>query len=371
MQIADAPEDQEREIEGLFLRIPERPKTVERPEWTFKIMADIYTKLGIYAGADGAMPDFGPLDTFDWRFGIGMSRNIYLQNNAYTSFYIDEDGSAKRHWNSGVFFGTRIPVRYESDVDAKIDLGKASWDISLLLLSDPRFRADFGNRDEGIDWGFILNQSEEEEVAGTTVSSLRWQTQLRWRPDVSIVSPWISSLNVSSLRAELRWKTRLDEDAPAPALLPASDNSPERSFFYPESAVFPEATLQLQGELFRLPSRRTRERTEPEEDERDGRKNEEESEDATDPPRALRPPWEADAEARDEKDAGYRLPERAPNLTGIGEIDRGQLRLTYSLRPTLRIDRVTDNGGWNSADDVGLDWRYSTFQSRKSWMRPS
>jgi len=65
MRLGDAPEDQDRVIEGLFLRIPEEPPPEDPAGWYLKIMADTYTTLGGYAGIAARMPDLGPASVMD------------------------------------------------------------------------------------------------------------------------------------------------------------------------------------------------------------------------------------------------------------------------------------------------------------------
>ncbi|MDA3950120.1 MAG: hypothetical protein PF508_12995, partial [Spirochaeta sp.] len=78
MQIAESVDDREKEIQGLFLRVPDTPREIRRPEWSLKLMADVYTTLGYYGGAAASLPGLGPFSQLDWRIGVGSSRNIYL-----------------------------------------------------------------------------------------------------------------------------------------------------------------------------------------------------------------------------------------------------------------------------------------------------
>lgn len=351
MQIAESPSDKERVIRGLFLTIPDEPKEIEHPNWTLKVMADVYTTLGYYSGIAGTMPGLGPFSNLDFRFGVGTSRNIYNENGVYSSFYVDEMGNARRRWNEGYLLDRNIPFRYESYVDGSVRVRSATASFLLEHYSDTRFPVDYGNRAESIDWEFLLNQTntEESETPPSDVNSFRWEALLRWNPNIPAIRPWVTSLGISSLRTELQWSSRENAELRDAVTQETSDNSPEDRFFYPESAIFPDLSAQVGGTLFQLP-RTARESEESQED------NETDSE--------IRPPWEPAEEPPSLETGKYRLPERAGDLPGIPPDDTGSIALTYTVRPTLRIDRVTDSQEWVTHSDTGFDWRYSTLQNR-------
>jgi hypothetical protein len=354
MQIAEVPSDQEREIRGLFLRIPDEPREVQRPEWSLKAMADVYTTLGYYGGAAGSQPDWGPFSRFDWRLGMGTSRNIYLENEVYTSYYIDDAGRARRRWNTGYFADRPFPFRFEAELDTTVPFDGGSWTLRYEMLSDPRFRRDYGNRSESIDWTRILNQTEDEELVASDINSLRWESQLRWAPDISALSPWITSLQLSTLRGDLRWSSRSNAEAPSPVTRPDSDNSPEERFFFPDTAVFPEIAVDVRGTLFDL-----RGDTDTREDDDD---TEEGSGEIDSTPR---PPWEPGPRPPGAVEERFRLPDPADDLPGIDTSRRsGGITIGYTLRPSLRTDRVADSSGWSAPNDIDFGWRYATTQNR-------
>jgi len=364
MQISESPGDEDREIQGLFLRIPEEPKEPRRPDWTLKVMADIYTQLGYYGGIGASMPNLGPVTTLDWRLGIGTSRNIYDENGTYSSFYVDETGRARRRWNSGYLLDRTVPFRYESELDAVIDVGTASLSVAYEMFSDTRFRSDYGNRAESIDWNALISQStpEETETTAGDITSLRWESRLRWTPRVPGLSPWVTNLSLSGLRAELRWNSRENADLPPAVTLPESDASPERLFFYPDSAVFPDLIAQVDGSILRFPrpDGATGSDTTTDTDESITGSDPADGDATT----TLRPPWDEPPEEPADREERFILPEEADDLPGIPPRDVGSVQLTYSLRPTLRVDRVTDNAEWTVPEEVGFAWQYSTLQNR-------
>jgi len=224
----------------------------------------------------------------------------------------------------------------------------------MLLLSDPQFRRDFGDRSEAIDWGVFLNSgSAEESTSRSTISSTTWETALRWRPSVPVtLRPWVTSFSIRSLRAQVDWRTREEENLPGPLTRSTSDNSPEERFFYPESMVVPDLSAELAGTLFQYPNTGN--------EEAPG-----EAEDASPEERPeLRPPWEQPEEEDEDEAARFRLPDIAPNAPGIPSDSDGAVTVQYTLAPNVRLDRFTDNRDWDTGADVGFDWWYSTFQTR-------
>jgi hypothetical protein len=356
MRLAESPTESERVIRGLFLRIPEETVPPDPPGWSLKLMVDAYTTLGSYAGVAGTMPDLAIFDTFDWRIGVAASRSIFRRNGEYTPWYIDDAGSARQNWNTGWFLGTETPFRYESELSSSLRLGTLSLALDALILSDPEFRRDFGTRSESMDWGFIINaDGEEEPETGSSVSSSTWEATLRWNPDVpETLSPWITSFAVTGLRSRLDLNTRAAEDPPEPLNRNDIDTPPEARFFYPDTLVLPDLALQLRGSLLDLPAGTS-----------SGSGDDGTTEGEVGDSRApLRPPWESVEPPDTSGEDRFRLPDPAPDAPGIPEEGSSRLHVQYSLQPNLRYDRITDNGDWSSGEDVGLDWAYSTLQTR-------
>ena len=360
MSLAESPDESERVIQGLFLRIPDEPPEPDPPGWTLKAMVDLYTRLGAYTGVAATMPDLGPLTDFDWRVGLAASRTIYETNGQFSPFYIDTNGAARQNWNNGWLFGAQVPLRYESEVDLRLRHGALSLSLDLLLLSDPEFRRDFGTRSEAMDWGFLLNSDGEVETEeGSTVSSLLWESTTSWSPSVpSALRPWVSSFAVSGLTTRLDWRSRNATDLPEAVTRSDADRSPETKFFYPDTLVLPDLQIAMRGTLLQFPRDLPPSQSEPDQNEESSTDTEGETQ------RELRPPWEEEEEERGGEEARYRLPELAADAPGLQAPADAQFSLAYTVSPSLRYDRFTDNNDWENGDDVGLNWAYSTFQTR-------
>ncbi|MFO8042666.1 MAG: hypothetical protein R6U25_05660 [Alkalispirochaeta sp.] len=356
MRLADDGEGEDRRIEGLFLRVPDEPPPAQPAGWNLKVMLDAYTTLGAYAGVDAALPDLGGIDRLDVRLGLGASRNIYLRGGTYSSWYIDNNGQARQHWNTGWFLGRETPFRYEAELDTSTQIEAVSLSLKMLMLSDPEFRRDYGTRSEAIDWGVFLNSGTTQDATenGSSVSSTTWETSLAWRPSVPAdLRPWVSSFSVRSLRARVNWQTRSAENLPDAVTRSDSDNSPELRFFYPESIVLPDMAVEVRGTLLDYPRSSASPDDSPDEEEAP-------QEDSPD----LRPPWDRDDRDEEDQEERFRLPRIAPDAAGIPPAEDGAFSVNYTITPNVRYDRFTDNAQWESGSDVGFDWRYSTFQTR-------
>ena len=358
LRLADAPDESEREIRGLFLRIPDTPPPKDPPGWELKVMADVYTTLGFYTGVAASLPGLGTVDRLDGRLGLGFSRNIYRDGNQYTSFYV-EDGAARRHWNSGVILGQDVPFRYESELRAAHRWRSLSLSLDFMMLSDPYFLQDFGNRSENMDWGFLLdpNSLPGESTVGAR-SSYDWTLGLAWNPVVRPLNPWVQSASLSTVRTQLRWRDRaVAQDQLASAVArPESDRSPESRFFFLQSMVAPEVAGRIQGSLLNWRAGISRPAPAASNDSGEG----EDDREAV----PIRSPWESeDGTSPDDDEQPFRLPERLSSFPGIpGGTQPASVAISYSLQPGFRYDRYTDNSDWKSGSDVAMDWRYSTAQ---------
>lgn len=366
MRLAEAPDDAERVIDGLFLRIPDEPRPPDPPGWSLKFMLDAYTALGGYTGVDASFPDLGPFRSLDLRLGIGVSRALYFRNGVYSPWYIDANGAAQQYWNSGWFLGRRTPFRHEGELDAALGVGALSVNLSMLSLSDPEFRRDFGNRRESMDWNFILSSDEDEEPEGnTTVPSTVWEANASFRPALpAAIQPWVNSFSVTRFRSRLDLRSRDAEGLPAPLTRSDIADPPEARFFYPESVVLPDVGLRIAGTLFSsdrsVASRAGSNAADPGAGDTTPEAEDDEAGNGTE----LRPPWETEPENEPAEPGAFRLPEPADDLAGVPDGGRPSVQLGYSLEPGLRYDRFTDNQAWSLPEDVSIRWRYSTLQSR-------
>lgn len=361
LNLSDSGDEALREIQGLFLVLPEDPEPPERPDWYFKVMADIYTTLGGYVGVEADLPNLSFLDTLFLRTGVGASRTVFSQGDGFTPFYVTEEGEARSNWESGWFFGRELPLRYEAELEVSTSVPLLSLSLELLLLSDPEFRRDFGSRSEQFDWSVILSgldplERDEQE----RIESYTWRLQSSVNPPVSFLQPWVSGLSFERLNASLEWQSRRwpEDQLPLPLRQNSFTSSGETDFFYPSRITAPDASLRLQGELFGYPDRAS---SPPEAD------------GGGEAPARLRPPWEEpptqeEPEGEEPFDPGAgRLPPLLESREGIVPGVPLQWRLLYQAVPTLTIENVTDSDEWSTPEEIDGSLQYSNLRHQGNY----
>lgn len=361
LQLAEPPDDADRVIDGLFLRVPESAPPPDPVGWSVKAMADAYTTLGAYAGIDAQLADLGPLSRLGLRLGIARSQAIYLRGGRFTNFRIESTnggGVARQYVDPGWVLGREIPLRGEVDLSAAARFGSLSLDADLLFLTDPDFRRDFGGRMEGMDWSFIFNPTTQLGGGpGSTVATTPWRARLRWTPTVGSLAPWVSSFAIDPVRLELDWATRQTASDRVPEPYAAAHTSPALRFLYPSVLTIPDVALRARGTIISLGGRL------PTAPQRGGVSSERDTLD-------LRAPWDTEGPGEESSDgsgddsAAPRLPAPVTDVVGGVIPAPTTLSLSWQLDPSARINRFLDSGGWDEPADVALDWRSTTLQSR-------
>ncbi len=356
MQLADTAGNAKRVRHGLFLRIPETPAPPDPDGWSIKLLADYYTTLGGYAAIVGTQPGYLFFDDLDYRLGIARSRTVFYENGVYSSYYVSDEGTAQRSPDAGYFFGTSLPFRYEAQVSNSLSLSPVTIRSEFTLLSDPAFRRDFYDRDESFDWGLLLSSGggSVSDAGAQTISSLRWQINASWKPDIKRFSPWLRSFSVNRFRSDLNWATATVPLARLPEIIQDNnaDSYPNETFFYPQNAVLPDISLSFQGTLFSWPSPtpETPMRTDS-------------TEEVLHAIEDLRPPWtEYEPDTPDAED--FRTTDLLADLPGIADADTARVSLTYTVDPSIRADYVTDNDEWESPEEIDWNWLYGTREDR-------
>jgi lipopolysaccharide assembly outer membrane protein LptD (OstA) len=239
----DAAYDQE--LRGIFLHKVPAAKGA-RPDGgaTLKLMADAYSRLGLYAGLAG---DFPPAASF--RVGMGASRSLFLgTTGVYSPFYIESDGSDSMYWNSSSIFGFTIPFRFGMEASVKASADTASVSVGFEYFSDPYFTQDFHSRSEGLQLTTDLNALLSQSQTVPLKSNLSWDVTSRADLSKGFHTPLLQSLTIPNANLKLTWQSR--ETPTVAGSAAASD--PGRIFYYPSSLVAPSVSLSASGELFRL-----------------------------------------------------------------------------------------------------------------------
>jgi lipopolysaccharide assembly outer membrane protein LptD (OstA) len=227
-----------KERKGLFLRSSGK-KTVDPNDTRLSLLIDAYANLGAYFGAELSLPRKGILGAMDVSAGIGLTRNIYSNSSGYTPFFNGED-----EWNKdNYFFSAKVPFRYRFKTSGSLSGKYGSLNWTLPFYSDPYVDSDFMTRSEQLDWLKILKGTalEEETTTSTTsdLSSYSWSLSSSFNPKVAILSPYVSSLSISSLSSTLAFNKGSSAKTPAPA--------PNRMFFYPYKWTMFSISTSLAG----------------------------------------------------------------------------------------------------------------------------
>jgi len=343
----------ELERKGLFLRpIPDKPTVVEEDRF-LKILLDLYSRLGGFAGVEGSFPKV------DVKGGIGFSRTLYgpYGDSYYTPWYNDPN-VVPSSWNKSYLFGLTLPFRF--GVESSWNLGDGPYRLSgrFEYFSDPNFTSDFYNRAEDTGLTRLIGIEPIEETTEAQKGSLTWE--LNGRADFSdrFDTPFIKTMSFPYIKATLFWLSETNVSA-------TDEEDPARKYFEPTSFKIPSTAFQMTGNLVdvTLPSgvkKRNGEPAAPSELDEDLRL-----------PDALRPPdsegdGAAPADTTDESqpDTEYlRVP--APKADVPVKIGKTPLRfqLSYQVRPQLNVEQSFAFEEWDEPQEVAYDVEYTNLET--------
>ena len=351
-------EEKEREIRGAFLvpsdgLSPFQIKLRKYADTTgsfLKVMADGYSYRGGFLGVEGLLNKISLLEKLKIYTALGLSREVFLRDGAYTPLERNEEGRYVSNWEGSSFLGFALPFRYAFDVETRIILGPATVNLDFPLYSDPFFLEDFNNRQENIDWSGFLNK-KIDLLAGEnsqSLSTLRWSAGLSLRPSLKNLSPLISSLSLNKMEASMTLGKR---DIPVGELTDSIT-----AFFYPQNFYLPDMSLNMGGTIFSRSASIRNDQTKKEEQ-----------------PENLLKPWDDIAEGKtggDEKSEGsYLWPDRRgtvslPEAQGFKPWSHS---LTYRFTPTLAYFGTYDTTGWLIPEDIDYSVNYRSVKTRQAF----
>ncbi len=413
-------------IRGLFLRkttpvtAAEQKKTPYDFQQSYvKLLFDIYSRLGVFAGIESKIVDYGVLKNLQADFSLARSRNIFLLPGAsqYTANLEQADGSFTSLWNSSSLFGVNLPVRYGMDLELNLTSPIFSMTGSLPFYSDPSYHADFSNREESIDWSKILGLSGSSTTTSTatqtstqtqTMTSLLWSLHSTYTPDVGSLKPYVSQASITAADLSMYWQTKTNStagvvglDPNLPNFVPISERSdfafPGKDFFYPQSFVFPSVSGKITGTIFQTasttaqpaaavaqPTSKPLTKPEPTAPTTAQPKPPSGSTSAPETPKTgqeppksssepisitARPPWqESQKQKPSAEKSTLKVPEPRPDysVTAPSVLSNYTQSLTYSITPTASVEDRTVTDGWLTPADINLADSYSIFNSRGS-----
>lgn len=224
-----------------------------------KLLADLYSSLGFYAGLAGTFPqsDGGSLD---FRMGLGLSRSIFLQaNGTYSPWdYYSEYASV---WNASSLAGLELPFRYGASLAWNWkNTGnpvRMSLVIDAPIYSDPFFEQDYYQRAESTNLLSTLEGSKDIISKRSTMTQ-NFKSSLSWSRTSGSGQKLLESLNVSKFGSQMNWRSKAQSTSglgTAARRLLAAD--PRREFFYPDTLKLLDGGMTLSGTLLDFDSVRT------------------------------------------------------------------------------------------------------------------
>lgn len=377
LKIAEGSGGYERKVEGVFLRTTREPKKQKTSDF-IKVLADVYSNLGGFAGAQAQLASLGPLSSLGALAGVGVTRSVFSSTANGVTFqtpYVAANGYAGT-WNEVDVLGTVLPVRFGLELSTSLKLGPVSLSVSSPFYSDPSFNVDFKDRTEHMNWLQFLDQ-EKDETTIAKISSFTDSLSMSASLPTADLPGWlsfVSSASISKLSSSLSWASVL-KPTPADAtekLLFSAD--PTREFFVPNEWTMMDAAASVSGTLLKYPrearvgkdsgvaARAVGEGAEAEKPARDAVAR------ALREAASPRAPW-AQAEKPEAAPSGEASVLAPPPLAAPETYsDRKELSasLGYSWNPTFSWKTKFQTGPWKEPSDV--DWKalYETRSLRNA-----
>jgi hypothetical protein len=228
-RILGSSNDMEKEHNGIFLRSTGR-KIKNQDEISLRALIDYYVNLGAYVGVDLSIPRKGILNSLDLSMGAGFTRTVTQIGGNYNPFAPTYDGTSD--WNRANLFSYDVPFRYRIKAESSIGGTYGSLSLNFPYYSDPFIDKDFMKRSEFMDWFNMMQQGaalEDEDDERSDIQTYQWQLNGSLRPSVAMLSPYISSLSVSTFSMTMAFK-KIDDKF----ILANNEYAPSRTFFAPD-----------------------------------------------------------------------------------------------------------------------------------------
>jgi len=234
-------DNNEKELQGLFLRNTSRPLTNPNSA-SLKALFDYYVNLGTYTGLDLTTPRTGVLNQIDLSVGLGFTRTVSKTDFGYSPYYPNYDGTFQN--NESNLFSESVPFRYKMKFNSGISTNYGGFSWNIPYYSDPYMDRDFSTRAENMDWMNMIQQGAafEEESSESSISSYQWQLSGNFTPSLPILSPAISNISFSSISTTLTFKTMTDTVA-----YNANKDNPNSFFYAPDKYTIYSVSSSISG----------------------------------------------------------------------------------------------------------------------------
>ncbi len=327
------------EREGLYLmKTDPLPADQIKPDY-LKLMVDVYSRLGIYTGIAGSFISTSQADLLDFQFGLGLSREIDERGNVY--FKDTTTGEIVSVWDSTSIGNLKLPFRFGWTTAFELD----TLNGEFSFYSDPYFNQDFMEREENFDWINTLTANESEDRIPDIITDMIWRISYSKSGNPPVLSPYIESISLSSLRMEMEWYRRVNPSA--------SVNSPSRTFFYPEKIIYPNGSASISGTPLSYNSHKGWGWS--------GQKSEELL--------PLTPPtWEESEEADESREKpkekeGLELGDFYARSFSPSDKTAYDMSFGYTLDSSINLEGLTNHDGWDDPAEITLDLKENTLQT--------
>ncbi len=361
----------ETEINGLYIRKLKKKENAPQNDQYIKLMFDIYSRLGFFAGTEGKT------DIMDFYLGIGRSRNIYTSSgSAYSPFYENQDGEFVSAWNDANFLDITLPFRFGAELSTKNQYKNLQYDLSIDLYSDPYFLRDFNDRAETTDWSKVFGLEEEESETDININimdRLWWYFHGSYKYSEKIFGGIISEINITKFDFSMNWKNKKQPDTgftgtdPAlPGYIPYSARTdyfyPEQYFYYPEYYKFPDFSVMIKGSIFSQTYKTSSKKTEPPTSQKR-------------PSAAVIPPWETEKEEikKEEDETEEIKTDKLPileyekmqneNVKAFRNRDFFYHSMSYNITPSVSVTDTMDYTAWETPEEVSFKKAYSATRT--------
>lgn len=251
LNIAKGESGYERKVEGVFLRTTREPKKGTTSDF-FKVMVDLYSSLGGFAGAQAQLATLGPFSSTTGFVGIGLSRSLFSgTNDVFTPF--SATSAYRSVWNTVDFFGKDVPFRFGFELASSVGLGPVKMSFSIPFYSDAYYNIDFKDRSENMNWLQFLDQ-ETDDTAISKITAFTETISLSASLPAAMMPGFLTSVSISKLASSLSWSSIL-KASPGDIVEKTLFNvDPTREFFVPYEWTMLDAAGSMAGTLFRFPA---------------------------------------------------------------------------------------------------------------------
>lgn len=367
-------ETYEKELRGLYLRkkVPSssqegtKQKKALDPGTYIKVLVDLYTRLGLYAGIEGNIASNTIIDKFQFLASLAETRNIYKTGASYT-FLAENSGEYESYWHKSYLGSLLVPFRYGITGALALSHSIFTFKTDFEYYSDPYYLLHFSERAEDLNWSSLIGLESEEDTTTTdnisTEETLTWSAAASVTPPLKKLAPYISNFKLDNLSASLDWRSKDIDTAELSTYIDETQwtefTFPEQKFFYPDNYVLPNAALTLSGTLISYPWKK---KTGTEETD---------SEESAAPEKEITPPWEkgdgagSEEDIQDSDQEQLRVPERMKELPITAPLVYTPFRfdLSYLLNPKVIVSTQVDSADWLEREDIDISNSYSLFNT--------